>query len=102
MKGTLEKNKIRKMNNLSKKDILKKISYIKISEISETQFNKESMKSRNNKFSLHKRKKNLTCFNFFKSQNNSKTKNGKEKKTNPDSLYDSENSTFYFKQFKMR
>ena len=100
MKGTLEKNKIRKMNNLSKKDILKKISYIKISEISETQFNKESMKSRNNKFSLHKRKKNLTCFNFFKSQNNSKTKNGKEKKTNPDSLYDSENSTFISNNLK--
>jgi hypothetical protein len=58
------------------------------------------MKSRNDKFCLHKRKKNLTCFNLFKSQNNSKRKNGKEKKTNPDSLYDSENSTFISNNLK--
>ena len=100
MKDKLEKNKITKMKNLSKKDILKKISYIKVSEMNETQFNKESMKSRNDKFSLHKRKKHLTCFNFFNSQNNSKRKNGREKKTNLDSLYDSENSTFISNNLK--
>ena len=100
MKGKLEKNKNRKMNNLSKKDILKKISHIKVSEMNETQFNKESMKSRNDKFSLHKRKKNLTCYNIFKTQSNSINKNKREKKTNPDSLFDSENSTFISNNLK--
>ena len=78
----------------------KKISYIKISEINEAQFNKEPIKSRNNKFSLYKTKKNLTCFNFFKSHNSSKRKTGQEKKTNPDSIYDSENSTFITNNLK--
>jgi len=100
MYGKIDKNRNRKMINLSKKDILKKISYIKISEINETQFKKAPAKSRNGKFSLYKRKKNLTCFNFFKSHNNSKGKNGREKKTNPDSLYDSENSTFISNNLK--
>ena len=91
-----KQGKFKKMSNLSKNDIIKKFSYIKISKTSRPKLNKEYNKNK----IIEKKylgKKNLTCLNFFNFKQKYRKRISLQSKINHDLIIDSDYSSFISK-----